>query len=141
MCLIISYNQEENEKDLKRWLGRRRKFAYVYKILRKYDDENFYRSENFHDFIWNFSKQKIYQVNRLSEPTHFELTFREINQGLHVYTNLEIAQRYYCTNRVVVKFRVLKEDIIAVQNGCYWKSNNFTELVCKRLEFIKVIEE
>jgi hypothetical protein len=150
MCLYISSDQNQNEKDLKRWFGSRKKFAYVYKILRKYSYEDFYRSEYYPSYKWDFSKQKVFQVDRPNKPTYGELshlsifknpTYGEIHYGLHVYTNLKEAKRFFPSDKTIAKFRVKKEDIIAIQNDMSRKENNFKELVCRKLTFVKIIEE
>jgi hypothetical protein len=140
MCLLISPYQELNDRDLKRWFGNRKKFAYVYKILYKSPDEDFYRSENYRNFKWDFKNQKVFQVDRPNRPTKFELKTEEINTGLHVYTNLETAKKNrYC--KVIVKFKVLKEDIVAIENYYCGEEFNFPHLVCTKLEFVKIVED
>jgi hypothetical protein len=140
MCLWIESDQSQNEKDLKKWLGSRKKFAYVYKILVKREEESFYRSLVYSDFIWDFSKQKIFQVDRDPKPTELELEVRRIYKGLHAYTNLETTRSCLEKNNVVVKLRVRKEDIVAIENHYNDKDFDLKELVCTRLEFVKVIE-
>jgi hypothetical protein len=140
MCLYINREQSQNEKDLKRWFGSRKRFAYVYKVLRKNEDEDFYRSFHYCDYIWNFRKQKVYQVDRDSDPTEEELDLREIDFGFHVYTSLEEAKaeyssyNYYKPDSAVVKFRVSKKDFVAVD---YFEDT----AVCRKLEFVKVLED
>jgi hypothetical protein len=140
MCLWIESDQEKNEKDLNKWFGSRKKFAYVYKILKKYPDEDFYRSKHYQHFIWNFKKQKVYEVVRDLKPTENELKRRYINFGLHVYTDLETLKVYPDPDEVVVKFRVKREDIVAIQNHCIYDKYKLNELVCTKLEFVKVLE-
>jgi hypothetical protein len=133
MCLYISLYQDQNELELENYFGSRKKFAYVYKILRKEDHEDFYRSP-IYDFVWDFKIQKVYQVDRDPNPTEFELEVRQIREGLHVYTSLEAARDSLERLNTIVKFRVLKENIVAI--------NNFQgEAVCRELEFVKVLEE
>jgi outer membrane receptor for Fe3+-dicitrate len=138
MGLYIKQDQEENERNLNRWFGSRKKFAYVYKILVKQEDENLYRSFTFSDFIWDFSRQKVFEVERPKKPTEFELNpdgldFGEIHKGFHVYTSLEAAGP--CANNyITVKFKVLKEDIIAI-------NNLYGQAVCRKLTFVKIIED
>jgi hypothetical protein len=141
MCLLISLDQEENERDLKKWFGNRTKFTYVYKVLKKQQNEDFYRSWFHNGFIWDFRKGKVFQVNRDSEPTEEELTNREINKGLHVYTGLEKAKRSKGFFSTIVKFRVEKKDIVAVENYYDNPEYNFKEAVCRKLTFVKVIED
>jgi hypothetical protein len=154
MCLRIKSDQEQNERDLNKWFGNRKKFAYVYKVIRKWKNEDFYRSIH-RDYIWDFKVQETYQVDRNSKPTQKELDSREVNIGFHVYASLKTAKKdfYYtsrkdtyhkdrhCTNTRIVKFRVQREDIIAVDNGYLDEEFNFDELVCDRLEFVKVVED
>jgi hypothetical protein len=135
MCLYIKSDQYLNERDLKKWFGNRTKFAYVYKRLHKWSEENFYRSLVYNHFKWDFSKQKVFEVRRDPKPTEEELRYRRINEGLHVYTNLETARRDGYGNSVV-KFRVNKEDIVAI-DSIYTEK----EAVCTRLEFVKVLED
>jgi hypothetical protein len=133
MCLHICLDQKKNEKILKRWFGRRQKFAYVYKVLQKRSNEDFYRSTLYQNFKWDFRKQKIFEVDRSSKPTEKELYFAKINKGLHVFTSLEKAESYRSfLDEVIVKFRVNKEDIIAVESY-------IREAVCKRLGFVRVL--
>jgi hypothetical protein len=143
MCLYIKRDQTQNEKDLNKWFGNRKKFAYVYKILLKEDGESFYRSLNYNNFIWDFKNQKTFQVGREPKPTIFELNRERINWGLHVYTSLKIAQEnQFYFEMVTVKFRANKEDIVAIENdGHSHRYKNFIEAVCKKLTFVKVMEE
>jgi hypothetical protein len=148
MCLHIKLEQSQNEKDLNHWFGSRKRFAYVYKVLRKWPDEDIYRSIWYPYFIWDFKIQKIYRVNRSSKLTKEELSYGEIYEGFHVYTTLEEAksQRYTYSKETIVKFRVLKEDIVAIQNNIQnnkylYEKKNFKEAVCKRLEFVKILED
>jgi hypothetical protein len=133
MCLYIQPDQEENDKDLKKWFGNRKKFAYVYKVLRKWPSEDFYRSAVY-SFIWDFRKQKVFQVDRDPKPTGLELHFGDIHKGFHVYTSLEAAGPCTHPNYKIIKFKVFKKDIVAV-NTCS------CEAVCIRLEFVKVLED
>jgi hypothetical protein len=141
MCLWIKSDPIENELDLKRWFGSRTKFAYVYKVLRKWPKRSSYKSVWYSEFTWNFNKQKVYQVDRDLKPTRDELKIGEIGKGFHVYTDLKIAKEVCSLFEVVVKFRVSKKNIIAVQNNRTEDRFNFTELVCQRLEFVKVLED
>jgi hypothetical protein len=136
MCLRIKPDQIQNEKNLKKWFGSRKKFAYVYKILRNYSGESFYRSIWFPDyFTWHFKEQKIYQENRPNTPTEYELSFKKINKGLHVYTSFKEAKRHQIYfGEAIVKFRANKEDIVAV-------NNSHREAVCTKLTFVKIIED
>jgi hypothetical protein len=140
MCLFICSDQERNKRDLKKWFGSRTKFAYVYKVLKKDPYESFYRSIC-HNFIWDFEKQKVFQVDRDPNPTEFELEVRQIREGLHVYTSFKEAKlkRYPYTSDIIVKFKVLKEDVVAIRNNYCFK-NRFTQAVCKKLIFVKVVE-
>jgi hypothetical protein len=141
MCLYITNNQDQNNKDLKRWFGRRQKFAYVYKVLQKRASENFYRSSWHPEFIWDFSKQKEYQVDRDPKPTEKELYSREIHKGFHIYTSLKEVKYHKSTFRPIVKFRVNKEDIIAIENDYDDpEEHNFSEAVCRKLTFVKVLK-
>jgi hypothetical protein len=133
MCLWIKSDQKENDKDLKKWFGSRKKFAYVYKVLIKSIDEDLYRSAVY-SFIWDFNNQKIFQVDRDPKPTGLELHFGDIHKGFHVYTSLEAARPCTNPNYKIIKFKVLKKDIVAV-NTCS------CEAVCTRLEFVKVLED
>jgi hypothetical protein len=145
MCLWIKQDQEENDKDLKKWFGNRKKFAYVYKVLRKWPEENFYRSSVYSNFIWDFSKEKVFEVRRSRKPTKKELGRTKISDGLHIFTSLETAKKYFysthCKNAIIAKFRVLKEDIVTVENNWELEKNNRRQAVCTRLEFVKVIED
>jgi hypothetical protein len=145
MCLHLKSDQVQNEKDLNRWFGNRKKFAYVYKRLRKHNYESFYRSP-IYEFVWDFKKKKVFEIDRSSKPTKFELetaTIRKaatIRRGFHVYISLEMANREKIySNEVITKFRVYKDDIVAIENGRACKGHNFKELVCKRLEFVRVL--
>jgi hypothetical protein len=147
MCLFIKPDQEENEEDLRRWFkshhkwfGVHKGFAYVYKVLVKKPNEDFYRSPRFPDYKWDFNNQKVFQVRRSHKPTQEELENRSIEIGLHVYTHLESMKPYLDSNEVVVKFRVRKENIVAIENNYKVKKYNFEEAVCTKLEFVKVIE-
>jgi hypothetical protein len=141
MCLLIKSDQKENERDLNRWFGNRTRFAYVYKILRKWTDEDFYRSVC-RDFIWDFEKQKVYQVCRYKKPTEKELKAGIVNKGFHVYTSLKEAKRhrYSYAYDIVVKFRVKREDLVAVDNDWIIEEDNLKQAVCTRLEFVKIVE-
>jgi hypothetical protein len=133
MCLEISSYQDQNELELENYFGSRKKFAYVYKVLWKWDIEDFYRSLIRFSFIWDFKNRKIFQVNRSHRPTKYELRYNAIDFGFHVYTNLGKAEESKGLFGIIVKFRVDKEDIVAV--------NNFREeAVCRELEFVKVLE-
>jgi hypothetical protein len=141
MCLKIKLDQKQNKKDLKKWFGNRKKFAYVYKILEK-ECLGHYISVFRRNFAWDFNKQKVYQVDRPSKPTQIELEKQAINKGLHVYTSLKAAKIYkICACDVIVKFRVRREDIVAVDNNRVNKKYNLTQAVCRRLEFVKVLKE
>jgi hypothetical protein len=140
MCLYISPSQSQNEKDLNRWFRNRKKFVYVYKVLRKLPDEDFYRSPHFPEFIWDFKNQKIFQVDRPNKPTEEELRLWHIDYGLHTYTSFEIAKWNQGYNAAIVKFKVLKKDIIAIENDWDKKEYDFREAVCRKLTFVKVIE-
>jgi hypothetical protein len=143
MCLWIQPDQDQNEKDLKKWFGNRKKFAYVYKVLRKWSCESFYRSLLYGNFKWDFEKQKEFQVDRDLKLTKSELLSEQINKGFHVYTSLKLAKSWISNepNSVIVKFKVRKENIIAIQNSSFISEKyRFKELVCTRLEFVKVIE-
>jgi hypothetical protein len=141
MCLLIQRDQEKNEKDLNRWFGSRTKFAYVYKRLRKWPThkKGLFRSPVF-EFIWDFNKTKTYQEDRSNKPTEWELETARVHKGFHVYVNLETAkkEKIYC-DEVVVKFRVNKENIVAIENRSI-PNYSFLELICTKLEFVKVIE-
>jgi hypothetical protein len=140
MCLWIKQDQEENKKNLNKWFGSRKRFAYVYKILRKWPEENFYRSPVY-DFKWDFKKQKVFQVDRPNKPTKEELNYGEIHKGLHVYTSLKKAkenQNFSCDT--IIEFKVSKENIVAIEINWSDKEDNFQELVCRKLEFVKVVE-
>jgi hypothetical protein len=139
MCLCISSDQKENEKELNRWFGSRTKYIYIYKVLHKRSEENFYRSLVYNYFKWDFSEQKIFEVYRDPKPTELELEVRQIHKGLHVYTNLETARSCLEKNNVVVKLRVRKEDVVAIGNHYNDKDFNLKEAVCTRLEFVKVL--
>jgi hypothetical protein len=132
MCLEISPYQDQNELELEKWFGSRKKFAYVYKILQKYSCEDFYRSEYYPSYKWDFSKQKVFQVDRPNKPTYGELFHRRIKFGLHVFTSLNEVKYWEPKVGGIVKFRVRKEDVVAVDNF-----NN--EAVCTRLEFVKIV--
>jgi hypothetical protein len=142
MCLCIKKDQSQNEKDLQNFIGDQKEIL-VYKILEKLRHEDFYRSFHYFDYIWDFKNQKTFEVNRVSIPTVEELNYGAIEEGFHVYTDLGKAQAecYYVTQIVhkIVKFKVLKEDIVAIENGLSWKDHNFKELVCTRLTFVEVI--
>jgi hypothetical protein len=143
MCLWIKSDQDLNERDLNKWFGNRKKFAYVYKILIKAKNEDFYRSARFNSFIWDFSKQKVFEVRRDPKPTKSELNRERINFGLHVYTSFEEVKYwdYYKPDSAIVKFRVNKEDIVAIQNSSLvLKRYHYKEAVCKKLEFVKVLK-
>jgi hypothetical protein len=137
MCLYIKQDQKENNKDLKKWFGRRTKFAYVYKVLGKKQDESFYRSIHFPNFIWDFNKQKIFKVNRSSKPTKEELKWK----GLHVFTSFRVAKIFtdYMRGEEIAKFKVSDEDIVAVENKLYHQFSS-EELVCTRLEFVEIVK-
>jgi hypothetical protein len=147
MCLWIRNNQEENDKDLKEFLGDRQEI-YVYKILYKNPDKDFYRSE-YYEFFWDFKKQKVYKIDRPLKPTKEELSYGEdginwgeIHKGFHVYTDLETAKAtcgYY--RREIVKFKVLKEDIVAINNNWFFSKKYLKELVCRKLMFVEVLED
>jgi hypothetical protein len=141
MCLRIKSDQIQNEKDLNRWFGSRKKFAYVYKVLRKWDDEDFYRSLWHPEFIWDFSKQKVYQIDRVSGLTKDELDRKVVNEGFHVYTSLEIAT-FNCGScfEKIAKFRVKREDVVAIENNYNNKELNLKELVCTKLEFVRIVD-
>jgi hypothetical protein len=151
MCLYTRSDQSQNKKDLNKWFGNRKKFAYVYKILVKIPGEDFYRSEYFSNFIWNFSKQKVYRINRSSNPTKEELSYGErwtgmsfgrIDKGFHVYTNLETAKAIYSHyRRKIAKFKVFKEDVVAVNNNWFFSNRCLKEAVCRKLTFVKIIED
>jgi hypothetical protein len=141
MCLLISPDQNRNEKDLSHWFGSRKKFTYVYKFLRKttklpgnFGQPIVYKSPYFEFFKWNFRKQKIFEIKRPSKPTEYELGSGNICMGLHVCTSLKEARRKKYYNDIIVKFKVLKEDVVAV-------NNYYNEAVCTRLEFVKVLED
>jgi hypothetical protein len=144
MCLYIKKDQEKNERDLNNFLRDCEK-VYVYKILRKGIYRGFYRSIHYPNCIWNFKKQKVYWIDRSSKPTEYELNLGEISQGLHVYVSFRIAQEYFrhfyscLSDLVIVKFRVNKRDIVAIQNDWIFEEPNFKQLVCKRLEFVEVV--
>jgi hypothetical protein len=142
MCLYIKKDQGKNDRDLNQWFGNRKKFAYVYKILIKNKKESFYRSYYYNNFIWDFSKEKVFEVYRDLKPTIFELGNESIDWGLHVYTSLKEAKDI-CSSlaEAIIKFRVKKEDIIAIENGWYRKEDNFKQAVCTKLTFVKVIED
>jgi hypothetical protein len=141
MCLWIKSNQERNERDLNKWFGNRKKFAYVYKVLRKRPDEDFYRSLVKVDFKWDFKNQKIFQVNRPLKPTFWELSDRKIDEGFHIYTSLKEAKRRKGSYGIIIKFRVRKENIVAVDNDWDREKDNFKQAVCTKLEFVKVLED
>jgi hypothetical protein len=143
MCLRIKSDQVQNERDLNKWFGNRTKFAYVYKVLIKRTYEDFYRSACFLDYIWNFRKEKVFEVSRSPKPGKEELDYGRINKGLHVYVNLEEAKKNKYSYNTIVKFRVRKEDIVAIENnrGNRRVYHNSKELVCTRLEFVKVLED
>jgi hypothetical protein len=148
MCLYIKRNQEENKRDLQDFLGDQEEL-FVYKVLQKRPDENFHRSTVYNDFIWNLSKQKVFQVNRSNKLTEVDLERGEVSYGFHVYTNLETAKesKHYC-DHTIVKFKVLKKDIIAIENRADTPINcldlrqptpNFQRLVCRKLTFVEVL--
>jgi hypothetical protein len=143
MCLEITNNPKQNEKDLQRFINNREEI-YGYKTLRKLPEENFYRSLCHSYFIWNANYRKIFQNPRSSRPTEKELKLERIRKGFHVYTELERAKSmkgYNPKNRAVAKFRVKAQDIVAIENNWPNKELNFNELVCRRLEFVGIIED
>jgi hypothetical protein len=132
MCLWINFEEEKNDTSLQEFL-KDQKEIYVYKVLTKEENEEFYRSLCFPKFIWDFSKEKIYQVNRSSKPTDKELFCGRIETGFHVYTSFGAAKRESDCDSTIVKFQVKAENIIAVD--CF--STN--KLLCTELEFIEVL--
>jgi hypothetical protein len=141
MCLLINPDQSQNKKDLDHWFGSRKKFAYVYKFLRKttklpgnLGQSIVYKSPYFEFFKWNFRKQKIFQVKRSYKVTEDELDLGRICVGLHVCTSLKEAKRKKYPSDIIVKFKVLKKDIVAVDNSC-------REAFCRKLTFVKVLED
>jgi hypothetical protein len=149
MCLSINPDQIQNEEDLNKWLGRRKNFVYVYKVLRKRPNEDFYRSAWYKNFIWDFSKQKVFQVDRSPIPTKDELDWGGIVDGLHVYTSIKGVKKDFLYNGynshhknvVIVKFRVNRKDVVAVENYYIDKEDNFQTAVCKKLTFVKIVED
>jgi hypothetical protein len=142
MCLCIKKDQYQNEKDLQNFIGDQEEIL-VYKILEKRDYEDFYRSLQYFNYTWDFKKQKTFEVNRDSIPTVEELKYGAIEEGLHVYIDLGKAQAKWGSStqivQKIVKFKVKKENIIAIENDLSWKDHNFKELVCTKLTFIEVI--
>jgi hypothetical protein len=139
MCMRIKSDQEQNERDLYEFINGRKEI-FVYKILQ---NGSFYTSLYHPEFIWNFSKQKIYEVDRPPKPTNKESKDTYVSLGLHVYTSLEEAKYRIRTgfydHFTIVKFKVRAEDIIAVENGWTCNSTNFLEAVCTRLEFVEIV--
>jgi hypothetical protein len=148
MCLYIKRDQKENKRDLQEFLGDQEKI-FVYKILEKRPNEDFYRSLVYSHFTWNFSKERIFCVNVNSKPTKRDLEEGEVYLGFHTYTNLKIArERQYYSSMSIVKFKVKKQDIIAVENRADNPINcldlrkptpNFQRLVCRKLEFVEIL--
>jgi hypothetical protein len=139
MCVYIKQDPDWNKIDLQNFIEDREEID-IYKVLQKYNDENFYRSFHYSSFIWDFKIQKTFQVNRPLRPTEVELYDGQIHKGFHVYTSLEVAKSYRLYNyTVIVKFRVKAEDIVAVENDYYREEENFQELVCRKLTYVEVI--
>jgi hypothetical protein len=137
MSIEIKSNQEENKEDLQNFINDRKEI-YVYQVLRECSSKNHYRF-SYQSCIWDFSKQRIYEVDRPSRPTEKELKKGEIYKGYCVYTNLESAKfmKFYCDG-VIVKFKVDKEDLVAIENNCCF-GLNFESLVCRKLNFVRVV--
>jgi hypothetical protein len=131
MCLLISSDQEQNERDLKKWFESRKKSAYVYKLLYNRPNENYWRSPYHSEFIWNFKEQKVFQVDRPLKPTKDELDYGAIDKGLHVYISPREAKKNKYPDEIIIKLKVLKENIVAIDN-------NSKQAVCTKLEFVKV---
>jgi hypothetical protein len=137
MCLWINPDPKKNKLVIQSFI-RDWNEIYVYKVLQKWPHENFYRSWVYRGFIWDFRKQKEFKVDRDSKPTGSELLYGSIETGLHVYTRLT-GTKYFCTiglgcKAAIVKFRVRKEDIVAV-------GVDSNTAVCKRLEFVEIVED
>jgi hypothetical protein len=137
MSIEIKSSQKDNKEDLQEFLGDQQE-VYVYKVLRECSSKNYYRF-SYQSCIWDFSKQQVFQIDRSSRPTEEELKKGEIYKGYCVYTNLESAklQRFYCDG-VIVKFKVDKKDVVAVENNCCF-GLNFESLVCRKLTFVRVV--
>jgi hypothetical protein len=131
MCLDIHYSQKDNKKELKTFI-KNRKEIFVYKILQKWEDEDFYRSWIHYSFTWDFDNQKTFEADRPNQPTKEELEYGQIDIGIHVFINLEKAKNWREESDKIVKFRVKAEDIVAI-------NNIHKEAVCRRLEFVKVV--
>jgi hypothetical protein len=130
MPLSINKSQEENDIILQNFVGNRDK-VFVYKIVVKSSWENFYRSPRHGEFIWDFNKHNIFEINRSSKPTEEERESGEIAEGLHVYASFKddfMGWDFY--GRKTVKFEVEREDIVAVDEA-------HEELVCKKLTFVE----
>jgi hypothetical protein len=141
MCLFISHCQGLNEESLRNFLDGRKE-VYVYKVLQKWPDEDFYRSLH-RDYIWDFKVQEIYQVDRNSKPTQKELDSGEVHIGFHIYGDFDKTIKIFAIHRayldinvnvVIAKFKVKAENIVAVEPCAY------EELVCTKLEFIEVVK-
>jgi hypothetical protein len=114
MCLELERN---SEKKLKRLLAMPGNTITVWKMLRKVDDGSL-RSFHFNHKEWEVG---IHRSDRetasLSEE---EIRNRDVHKGFHFYLKKRdaknCAQGY---DRAIAKFRVLKEDIVAIgdENG------------------------
>jgi hypothetical protein len=139
MCVYIKQDPDWNKIDLQNFIGDREEID-VYKILQKCNNEKIYRSFHYSSCIWDLENQKVFQVDRPSRPTGYELNDGGTGEGLYVYTSLEIAENYRLYDHtVIVKFRVKAEDIVAVENDYYREEENFQELVCRKLTYVEVI--
>jgi hypothetical protein len=134
MCLWIYHDQEKNERNLEGFLGGNDE-VYVYKVLGKFLEEKIYRSYYYYNTIWDFSKQNVFKVDRSSKPTKYELKIGNVEEGLYAYTTLSHAAAMKIIYSVIAKFKVRKEDIVAVEGYFY------EEIVCRRLEFVEFFED
>jgi hypothetical protein len=144
MCLVIHRDQKRNKENLIECFGSGQKTKIIYKTLWKSPYESFYRSLVYSDCIWDFNKQQIFEVDRPEYPTEEELYYRRINEGFHICLTLKAArfwQNYpYFNRKKIVKFRVRKEDVVAVHYE-YRRDLVVEEAVCRKLTYVGVVEE
>jgi hypothetical protein len=160
MSLTIEQKKTKNKEQIHN-LFIDRDEIYVYVLLEKRQlGQNFYISEqidNSPQNFWNLYKQKVFEIDRPTDPTKGELESSKFNGGFHTFPYLRelLLLSMGKLDQPIARFKASEKDIIAVShinnhhpttikfnNSIYkqLKPDQYTKVICRKLEFVSFFE-